>query len=126
MGFYTPKEVSEQLKLEINTVYEYIRMGKLPAAKFGNRYRIEEEDLAAFVHEAKQRNGEQSAPGVGKGRGFFDRTPDAETLAIEQGVKPVTDLEALLGDFWPEEETADDFLAAVRRWRSEGEREAPA
>lgn len=47
--------------------------------------------------------------------------------AEEQGVKPLTrdDLEAMRG-VWPEDESIDDFIAAVRQWRSEGvERELP-
>lgn len=50
---YTPREVAELLKLRVNTVYQYIRMGKLPAAKFGNRYRITREDLGRFIEENK-------------------------------------------------------------------------
>jgi hypothetical protein len=42
-----------------------------------------------------------------------------ETLATAQGVSPVTDFDELLGDFWPEEESADDFIAAIREWRCE-------
>ena len=41
-------------------------------------------------------------------------------LAAEQGVRPVERFEDLLGDFWPEDESVDDFLDAVRRWRREG------
>ena len=40
-----------------------------------------------------------------------------EALAAAQGVAPVDDPQKLLGTFWPEDETADDFLAAVRAWR---------
>jgi len=43
-------------------------------------------------------------------------------LAAEQGVTPIADFDALLGDFWPEEESADEFIAAVREWRREGSR----
>ncbi len=43
-----------------------------------------------------------------------------EDLAMEQGVRPATDFESLLGDFWPEDESADDFISAVRLWRREG------
>ncbi len=43
-----------------------------------------------------------------------------EDLAMEQGVKPASDFESLLGDFWPEDESADDFISAVRQWRREG------
>ena len=41
--------------------------------------------------------------------------------AEERGVKPLTrdDLDAM-GGVWPEDESIDDFIAAVRQWRSEG------
>jgi excisionase family DNA binding protein len=51
--FYTPQEVAEKLRLNVNTVYEYIRMGKLKAARFGNRYRISENDVQEFVEYQK-------------------------------------------------------------------------
>lgn len=50
---YTPQEVAEALKLKVNTVYEYGRMGKLVAAKFGNRYRIAQEDAERFIKESR-------------------------------------------------------------------------
>lgn len=53
---------------------------------------------------------------------FFSESQDSlETLAMQQRVQPVSTLDELLGDFWPENETADEFIAAVRRWRSENE-----
>jgi hypothetical protein len=55
------------------------------------------------------------------GHGFFSTaSPDLERLAREQGVEPITDPAALRGDFWPEDETIDEFLEAVRQWRREG------
>ncbi len=33
--------------------------------------------------------------------------------------RPVQRLEDLWGDFWPEDESVDDFISAVRRWRRE-------
>jgi hypothetical protein len=35
------------------------------------------------------------------------------------GCEPVQRLEDLWGDFWPEDESVDDFISAVRRWRRE-------
>ena len=46
---------------------------------------------------------------------------DIEALAAQQGVSPISNFDDLLGDFWPEDESADDFIAAVREWRREGE-----
>jgi hypothetical protein len=45
---------------------------------------------------------------------------DLIALAREQGVMPVERFEDLLGDFWPEDESVDDFLEARRRWQREG------
>ncbi|MEP7339052.1 MAG: hypothetical protein ABI977_15055 [Acidobacteriota bacterium] len=45
-----------------------------------------------------------------------------EEIAAEQGVGPF-DFKAAqqeAADIWPEDESADDFVAAVREWRSEG------
>ena len=47
----TAKEVANTLKLNILTIYEYIRTGKLKAIKFGRTYRIEEEYLDRFIKE---------------------------------------------------------------------------
>ena len=43
-----------------------------------------------------------------------------ETLAKHQGVRPLS-FDALRAktDFWPEDESIDDFIATVRRWRDE-------
>jgi hypothetical protein len=38
--------------------------------------------------------------------------PSAEELIAEQGLTFPRDPRDLLGDFWPEEESLDDFLAA--------------
>jgi hypothetical protein len=38
-------------------------------------------------------------------------------LAAAQGLTFPRDPTDLLGDFWPEEESIDDFLAEMRAWR---------
>ena len=54
--------------------------------------------------------------------GDFFETADVETLAKQQGVGPFDFARAReLGKFWPKDENIDDFIAAVRRWRDEGE-----
>jgi hypothetical protein len=35
----------------------------------------------------------------------------------EQGTAPITDVSALHGNFWPEEEPIEDFLETLREWR---------
>jgi hypothetical protein len=43
-----------------------------------------------------------------------------EELAAEQGVKPIASIDDLGADFWPEDESIDEFIAAVREWRGHG------
>jgi hypothetical protein len=43
-----------------------------------------------------------------------------EAIAAQQDVKAIENPEELYADFWPEEETAEEFVAAVRQWRREG------
>jgi hypothetical protein len=37
----------------------------------------------------------------------------------EPNARPVQKLEELYGDFWPEDESVDDFISAVQQWRRE-------
>lgn len=37
-----------------------------------------------------------------------------EELAAQQGTRPLS-FDEMLGDFWPEDETADEFIATLRR-----------
>lgn len=50
----------------------------------------------------------------------FDADPSIEGLARVQGVKAVENFSDLPGDFWPKDESADDFIGGVRQWRREG------
>lgn len=42
---------------------------------------------------------------------------DLATLAANQGVTRIERPQDLLGDFWPEDEQVEDFLAAVEAWQ---------
>ena len=52
-----------------------------------------------------------SAPYVAAGH------PSVEQLMAEQGTGPITDVSVLHGDFWPEEESIEDFLDTLHEWR---------
>lgn len=43
--------------------------------------------------------------------------PTIEELIADQHVAFPRDPQEPLGDFWPEAESIDDFLAALREWR---------
>ena len=44
-SYYTPKEISEKLKVDTRTVYRWIREGLLNAVKIGHSVRISESEL---------------------------------------------------------------------------------
>ena len=43
--------------------------------------------------------------------------PSVEQLMAEQGTGPISDVAVLHGEFWPEEESIEDFLEALHEWR---------
>ena len=46
---YTPQEVAEALNVSRQTVYNWIKAGKLPAHKVGGTFRVYETDLKDFA-----------------------------------------------------------------------------
>lgn len=42
-----------------------------------------------------------------------------DELAKMQGVTPIRSIDNLWGDFWPEDESVDDFIDTIRLWRRE-------
>lgn len=65
---------------------------------------------------------ERMGPLIVSGKEFFaeKEAKDLMTLAREQGVLPISNFDDQLGDFWPEDETADEFVETIRKWRREG------
>jgi len=49
--FYTAEELAEILKLNIITIYRYIRKKKLKAYKFGKEYRIDKKTFNNFINK---------------------------------------------------------------------------
>lgn len=46
---YTPKEVSEILKINKDTLLRFLREKRLKSVKIGREYRIREQDLQSFI-----------------------------------------------------------------------------
>ena len=46
---------------------------------------------------------------------------ELEQLAAKQGVQPVIDFDSLKADFWPTDESVDDFVGSVRERRRASE-----
>lgn len=58
---------------------------------------------------------------AGREETFWNRKTSLADLIARQGSKPITNIDDLKADFWPEGESIDEFVEMVRRWRSEGE-----
>lgn len=49
----------------------------------------------------------------------FGTLPDLDALAEAQDVQPIDDIDDLVTDFWPENESVEDFIAAATEARHE-------
>lgn len=58
-------------------------------------------------------------PNINTEREAAEARAELLRIAEEQGVKPFN-FDDIGGDFWPEEESTDDFLAWLRSVRDEG------
>ncbi len=47
----------------------------------------------------------------------FEDNPSLDEIIAQQDKAPIVDVSLLHGDFWPEEERIEDFLAALHEWR---------
>jgi hypothetical protein len=64
-----------------------------------------------------------SSEGQGSEAAGFWRHKSLDELAAEQGVQPIENFSQFLdevGDFWPEEENVEEFIAWLRQSRREG------
>jgi excisionase family DNA binding protein len=60
--FYSAEEAAEVLGLQVRTVRNYVRDGRLPGARIGKQYRIARADLEAFAGGGADRTGRPAAP----------------------------------------------------------------
>jgi excisionase family DNA binding protein len=52
-SFYTAKELAEKLRVNIMTIYRYIKAGKLKAYKIGKEFRIDRKEFIRFLNKSK-------------------------------------------------------------------------
>ena len=55
---YTPQEVANYLKVDVRTVYRWLREGEMNAIRFQREYRIAESDLRDFLERRRTRPGD--------------------------------------------------------------------
>ncbi|MCX6759101.1 MAG: helix-turn-helix domain-containing protein [Candidatus Nealsonbacteria bacterium] len=51
--FYTTQELANKLRVNIMTIYRYIKRGKLKAYKIGKEFRIDKEEFNKFLNKVK-------------------------------------------------------------------------
>jgi putative molybdopterin biosynthesis protein len=47
--FYTPQELADKLRVNVMTIYRYIKAGRLKAYKIGKEFRIDAKEFQAFL-----------------------------------------------------------------------------
>jgi len=52
--FYTAQELADKLRVNVMTIYRYIKAGKLEAYKIGKEYRIERSEFERFMNNVKK------------------------------------------------------------------------
>lgn len=52
--YYTCEEIAKMMKVGTETVWIWIRKGRLAAAKLGKQYRVSEEDLQNFIEKGRK------------------------------------------------------------------------
>lgn len=55
-GLYTAKELAEKLRVNIMTIYRYIKAGKLKSYKIGKEFRIDKAEFNNFLNRNKVTN----------------------------------------------------------------------
>jgi excisionase family DNA binding protein len=51
--FYKAEDLAEKLKVNIMTIYRYIKAGRLKAYKIGKEYRIDKAEFNKFLNSVK-------------------------------------------------------------------------
>lgn len=51
--FYTAQELADKLRVNVMTIYRYIKAGKLKAHKIGKEFRIEKSEFNRFMDKTK-------------------------------------------------------------------------
>ena len=49
--FLTPQQVAEKLQVRVDSVYRWIKRGRLKAFRLGNLYRVKQFDLDRFLND---------------------------------------------------------------------------
>lgn len=51
--FYTAQELADKLRVNVMTIYRYIKAGKVKAYKIGKEFRIDKKEFEKFLNKVK-------------------------------------------------------------------------
>ncbi len=51
--FYLAQELADKLRVNVMTIYRYIKAGKLKAYKIGKEFRIDKKEFSKFMDKVK-------------------------------------------------------------------------
>lgn len=54
--FYTPTEIAKKLRVNVMTIYRYIKDGKITAHKLGKELRIDVKEYERFLKSIETKN----------------------------------------------------------------------
>lgn len=114
--FYTPEEVAEELRVTRRAVYGWLKDGRLPGYRAGNRWRIDPADVHAFL-QAGQKSSIAGQYVVRGPHGEFNPTPLVpSTRTSDRGTEErAARIRAGRGVLAHASITVDDYL----RWKRE-------
>ncbi len=52
--FYTAQELADKLRVNIMTIYRYIKANRLSAYKIGKEFRIDKKEFESFLKKAQR------------------------------------------------------------------------
>ncbi len=52
-NFYLAQELADSLRVNVMTIYRYIKAGKLKAYKIGKEFRIDKKEFNRFLNKVK-------------------------------------------------------------------------
>lgn len=87
----TPQEVADFLKVDLETVYRYIRSGKLIASRLGKKYRIPKRNVDLFLLSTSTGQGAREAlfERVAEIATRRERSPQEVERDVEEAIRAV-------------------------------------
>ena len=85
--------------------------------EFANAYSVEDPRLGKNGSGKGTTGVSAGLPELASKTQDFFRDHDLQTLAAQQGVRPLASFEQLVGDFWPASESTEGFLDTLYEWR---------